>query len=88
MTAERKIEQAEKKVERELSAAVSEIEALAEEIRVRVHLGGMNLKDAWRKLEPRLDDAKRLAKNASEGSAAVVADIKEAFRGLAAKLRS
>jgi len=75
-------------VERELNATLSEIETLAEEIRVKVHLGGMDLKDAWRKLEPRLDDAKRHATNASEASAAVVADIKEAFKSLAAKLRS
>lgn len=38
------------------STAMTEIRRIADEIRVRVHLAGMEGKDAWRRLEPKVTE--------------------------------
>jgi hypothetical protein len=45
---------------------VAELRKLKDEIRVQVHLGGMDAKKAWDELEPKLADADRMAENATE----------------------
>jgi hypothetical protein len=45
---------------------IAELRKLRDEIRVQVHLGGMDAKKAWDELEPKLADADRMAENASE----------------------
>ena len=45
---------------------LDELGRLRDEIRVQVHLGGMDAKKAWDELEPKLAEADRLAENASE----------------------
>ena len=44
----------------------SQLRQLADEIRVRVHLAGMDAKDAWAKLEPRVHDFERRAAEAAD----------------------
>lgn len=69
-----------------VEAGMEEIERLADEIRVRLHLGGMDAKDAWRKLEPQLEDARQHAKAATEASGKAIEDIREAFKKLRGSL--
>jgi len=69
-----------------LEAGLNEMERIADEIRVRVHLGGMDAKDAWGKLEPQLDDARQHVKAAGAASHKVVEDLLEAFKKLRASL--
>jgi hypothetical protein len=38
----------------EARTATSEIRRIVDEIRVRIHLAGMEAKDAWRRLEPKV----------------------------------
>lgn len=38
-----------------------DLHRLADEIRVRIHLAGMDAKDAWQKLEPKLREFERKA---------------------------
>jgi hypothetical protein len=45
---------------------LDELRRLRDEVRVQVHLGGMDAKKAWDELEPKLAEADRLAENASE----------------------
>ncbi len=48
---------------------IEEIERIAEEIRVRVHLGGMDAKDTWSKsLEPKVFEVREAARHAKDTS--------------------
>jgi predicted nucleic acid-binding Zn-ribbon protein len=69
-----------------LENGLSELETLADEIRVRLHLGGMDAKDAWRKLEPKLEDARQHVKEATAASEKVLEDIVQAFKNLRSSL--
>jgi predicted nucleic acid-binding Zn-ribbon protein len=52
----------------DLKKSLSELQRLRDEIRVRLHLAGMDLKDQWNKLEPHLADVERKAADVSEAS--------------------
>jgi hypothetical protein len=54
----------------QLKRNLEQLQALRDEVRVKVHLAGMDLRDEWTKLEPRLADAEEKA----------IADISEASR--------
>jgi CBS domain-containing protein len=61
--------------------ALAELETLTGEIRVKLHLAGMNANDVWNtKLEPRLFEARKNARVAKEASKAVIHDTIAAFR--------
>ena len=64
-------------IQQQMRNVVGELRKLRDEIRVQVHLGGMEAKRAWDELEPKIADADRLAENASE----------EAFRAAVDTLR-
>lgn len=53
-------------IEAQMRNVLAELRKLRDEIRVQVHLGGMDAKKAWDALEPKLADADRAAENASE----------------------
>jgi len=44
------------------------LETLRDEVRVRIHLGAMDAKDAWKKIEPQIAAAEDAAEHASESS--------------------
>jgi hypothetical protein len=50
----------------ELKKTLSNLQRLRDEIRVRVHLAGMDAKDQWNKLEPRILDVEREIDEAAE----------------------
>jgi ElaB/YqjD/DUF883 family membrane-anchored ribosome-binding protein len=69
------------KAELEKSAAL--LRTLRDEVRVQLHLSGMEAKDAWHKLEPSLESAlERAVKDVTDGSHAVLAELTEAHRKL------
>jgi hypothetical protein len=37
----------------QVDRAIEELKAMRDEIKLKLHLGGMDAKDAWKKLEPR-----------------------------------
>ncbi|MCX4245268.1 hypothetical protein [Paraliomyxa miuraensis] len=45
---------------------VGDLRRVADEIRVKIHLAGMDAKDAWAKLEPRLHEFERKAEAARD----------------------
>ena len=73
-------------MEKQVNQALDELEQVADEIRVKIHLGGMEAKDTWRKLEPKLEDAKQQATAATDASVHALKDLAKAFRDLRAKL--
>lgn len=68
-------------IKKQVDDILSELETVADEIRVKLHLAGMEANDVWsEKLEPRLLDARRHAREAKQASQAAVESTLEAFR--------
>jgi predicted nucleic acid-binding Zn-ribbon protein len=56
----------------ELKKGLSQLQTLRDEVRVRLHLANMDLKDQWNKLEPHLADVEKKAADASEASRSLI----------------
>ncbi len=75
------------KLGKQIDEAIAELETLTDEIRVKLHLAGMDANDAWSKtLEPRLHEARQHAREAKEASQAAIRDTVKAFKSFAASL--
>jgi len=65
---------------------------LADEIRVKIHLAGMDAKDTWSKLEPRLREVEQKAEAKGEEVAEELSkagqELKEQMSALLGRLRS
>jgi hypothetical protein len=73
--------------QKSLENVVTEIEALGEEIRLKLHLAGMEANTLWtEKLEPRLFEARVHAREAKDASIAAVEETLEAFKEFSAEL--
>ncbi|WP_242515336.1 hypothetical protein [Sorangium cellulosum] len=72
----------------DLQKSLEALQTLRDEIRVRLHLAGMEAKDAWGKLEPTLLDAEKLAEDVSETSRNALRDIVEKVKEFRASLPS
>ncbi len=57
----------------DLKAFQQDVRALRDEVRLKLHLAGMDLKQEWETLEPQID---RAINNAAHVSAEAVADLK------------
>jgi len=74
------------KSELEKSAAL--LRKLRDEVRVQLHLGGLEAKEEWRRLEPRLEAVlDRTTREVSDASRAAAAEITDAVRRLRESLR-
>ena len=60
-------------IKQDLKAFQQDIRALRDEVRLKLHLAGMDLKEEWESLEPQIDKAMN---NAAHVSSDVVADLK------------
>jgi hypothetical protein len=61
----------------ELRRELESLQTLRDEVRVRVHLAGMDVRRRWSELEPRIDDLLDSAKRLGEAS---VEAVREALR--------
>jgi hypothetical protein len=55
-------------MKQELAKGVEVLKTLRDEIKVKLHLAGMDAKDQWAKLEPELFKVERAAENATDAS--------------------
>jgi hypothetical protein len=69
-----------------LDGTCDEIQWLADEIRVKLHLANMDAKDTWRKLEPEIARARQHAHEATDSSSEAIQDILDAFKKFHASL--
>lgn len=73
-----------------LNQDLAELARLRDEIRVKVHLAGLDAKSAWKALEPRLDELEREARAdgviVKDASVALAKDLKKAFEQFRARL--
>lgn len=54
------------------TTAWDEVRRLADEVRVKMHLAGMDLKDRWKTLEPQLQEVEKKVKEKGERAETVV----------------
>jgi hypothetical protein len=71
----------------ELKKSLSDLQMLRDEVRVRLHLASMELKDQWNKLEPYLADVEQKASEASETSRNLLNDAKKRLEKFRASLQ-
>jgi hypothetical protein len=62
------------------------LETLRDEVRVMIHLGAMDAKDAWKKMEPQIAAAERAAEHASESSREALKKALQAVKQFRASL--
>jgi 2,4-dienoyl-CoA reductase-like NADH-dependent reductase (Old Yellow Enzyme family) len=59
-----------------IDRVMAELEAVGDEIKVQLHLAGMDANDVWTKtLEPRLFEARQHAKEATAASKAAIDEV-------------
>ena len=74
-------------IRKDIDATIADLEQLADEVRVKLHLAGMDARDTWEKtIEPRLEQARHHAKEATTASKATIEETVTALRELARTL--
>ena len=74
-------------IRKDIDATIADLEQLADEVRVKLHLAGMDARDTWEKtIEPRLEQARHQAKEATTASKATIEETVTALRELARTL--
>lgn len=63
------------------------LRGLRDEIRVQIHLAGMDLKKEWEKLEPKLNEAETMVDKIAAASVAAAHDLERRARKLRDDLR-
>jgi uncharacterized coiled-coil DUF342 family protein len=74
-----------------INEGIGELKAMRDEIRIKLHLAGMDAKDAWAKIEPRIDkleaQARDLRDDMVERLEHAVADARNAARRVRNEIR-
>ncbi len=67
-------------LKRDIKSGLDDLTTLRDEVRLKVHLAGMEIKDEWRKLEPQILEVEQAAAKVSETT-------REALHDAVAKLK-
>ncbi len=74
-------------LEESIDQAINNLETVADQIRVKLHLANMDANTMWNeKLEPRLFEARAHASEAKVASKAAIEDVLHAFEAFARSL--
>lgn len=74
-------------LKKELEKGRTRLQTLRDEVRVRLHLAGMDLKDQWNKLEPHLEEVEKKAEEASDEARTLLSEAVKKLEKLRAALR-
>lgn len=75
-------------VKAELENSVKLLQTLRDEVKVQLHLGGMELKEEWNRLEPKLEDAlQRARSDASDATRSALEEVTKSARRVRDALR-
>ena len=74
-------------LKKELEKNLTLLQTLRDEVRVRLHLAGMDLKEQWNKLEPHLEDVEKKAGEVTEDARTAVGDAVKKLQKLRESLR-
>lgn len=66
----------------EIEKSLAAMQTLRDEVRVRLHLAGMDAKDEWKKLEPHLEEVERAAVALTAATERAVTDAVARLRRL------
>jgi hypothetical protein len=61
-------------LKKELKKSLDLLRTLRDEVKVKLHLGGMDVKEQWKKLEPHLEEVEKKAEDLTEASRAALAE--------------
>jgi CBS domain-containing protein len=61
-------------LKKELKKSLALLQTMRDEVRIRLHLGSLDLKDQWKRLEPHLGEVEKKAEELTEASFAALAD--------------
>ncbi len=75
-------------IHQQIDKLLGPLRTLRDELRVRAHLGNMEMKDALRDLEGSLDGVERMAKHAADSALTAVHELHAKFLPLRTKLAS
>lgn len=85
-------DEADKTLKQDLEDTRDDLKQAADEIKLKMHLAGMDAKDAWEEIQPRLADFERRfdekADEVSDELKALGSDIKQRLLNIKAKLTS
>ncbi len=71
----------------EMKKGVDLLKTLRDEVRVKLHLAGMDVKDQWAKLEPELSRVERAAEQATESSKKLMDEALNRLKALRDSMR-
>lgn len=71
----------------ELKKGVDLLRTLRDEVKVKLHLAGMDAKDQWAKLEPELSKVERAADQATESSKKLLDETLKRLKSIRDSLR-
>jgi hypothetical protein len=75
-------------LKRELEKSARLLQTLRDEVRVQLHLGGLEVKDEWRRLEPQLEAVlQRATRDATDATRTAVEEVTAAARRIRDTLR-
>jgi ElaB/YqjD/DUF883 family membrane-anchored ribosome-binding protein len=83
-------EEADKSLKQDIEDTRADLKRMADEIKVKLHLAGMDAKDAWNEIQPRLEDFEKRfdakADDVGEELKALGGEIKQRLLNIKKKL--
>lgn len=73
-------------IQRQIEAILADLQTVRDEIRVRIHLAGMDLQDTWKDVETRIEELERQRPEATRKVRDAATELRRAFRSLRDKL--
>jgi len=70
----------------EIDKTLDQMRTLRDEVRLKVHLAGMDAEDEWRKLEPQLHAAEKIAEDVTDATKKTLTEAYERLSKLAASM--
>lgn len=76
-----------KDIEQQVREMADDVKRLRDELRMRLHLAGLDAKKRWDELEPSRNQAQQLARDAGEGSRRKLSELRDGLRELLERVR-
>jgi hypothetical protein len=80
-------EGAHERLKQEFARTLQSARTLRDQIRVEIHLAGLDAQDRWKQLEPQLDDVERFGSDASEAARAAASKVARSFEDFRTNLK-
>jgi hypothetical protein len=80
------IDETKAELKEDLKRGLAHIQTLRDEVKVRLHLASLDVKEEWNKLEPHLLDVEKAAREATEASRRAVGDAVEKLKKIRKEL--